>query len=76
MYIPYPACQASKNVKVLVFANKQDLTGALSAKQLIEALGINEIKSICVSVRECSVYKNTGLVEGFTWLVDELNKKS
>ena len=62
-------------MKILVFANKQDIVGALTAKQLTEALGIHELK-ICISVRECSVYKNTGLVEGFTWLVDELNKKA
>ena len=63
-------------MKVLLFANKQDLPNAMKAKQIIDTFGINEIKNYTILVKECSVYSNTGLVDGFTWLVEQLNKKS
>ena len=59
-----------------MYANKQDLSDAMSAKQMIEYFGIGELGNMKILVKECSVYKNFGLVEGLSWLVDQLNSKT
>lgn len=59
---------------VLIFANKQDLAGALSADEISEALGLHgEIfKRRHWSVLPCSAFTGEGLVEGMTWCVSDV----
>ena len=54
---------------LLVFANKQDMKGALNAAQLSEAMGLATIKNRQWSIQETSATKGKGLFEGFDWLV-------
>lgn len=57
------------DASLLVFANKQDFSGALNAQQVSEGLGLGEIKNRQWSIQETSALKGTGLFEGFDWLV-------
>jgi len=67
--------QDLKYTRILVFANKQDLPNALKEKELKQALGLSFEHEGKVKIQECSAKANTGLIEGFTWLVDEIENK-
>ena len=54
---------------LLVFANKQDLKGALNAAQVSEALALADIRNRTWSIQETSAAKGKGLHEGFDWCV-------
>lgn len=58
-----------KDSVLLVFANKQDMRGALNAAQVSEALGLASIRSRQWSIQETSATQGKGLHEGFDWLV-------
>ncbi len=57
---------------LLVFANKQDLPGALSAESIKEVLELNEIKSHHWQILPCSAVTGDNLLEGIDWLVDDI----
>ena len=67
--------QDLRYVRLLVFANKQDLPNPISAKELKASLGLGPEHEGKIKVQECSAKSNTGLIEGFTWLVDEIENK-
>jgi len=58
-----------KDAILLVFANKQDMKGALNAAAVSEALGLASIKNRQWSIQETSATRGRGLFEGFDWLV-------
>ena len=58
-----------KDSILLVFANKQDMKGALNAAQVSDGLGLSQIKNRQWSIQETSATKGRGLFEGFDWLV-------
>ncbi|EFN58139.1 hypothetical protein CHLNCDRAFT_20429 [Chlorella variabilis] len=72
-----------RDAAILVYANKQDLPGALSDAQVAEGLGLTSIKS-----RDWSIFKTSGtwlkketrgmgegLFEGLDWLSNTLKTK-
>jgi len=61
-------------VAVLVFANKQDVAGAMNGKDVAEALGLNQIRQVH-HVIECSAKTGEGLNEGFEWLQANMERK-
>ncbi len=67
--------QDLRYVRILVFANKQDIGGSIKAKELKMALGLGPEHEGKIKIQECSAKDNTGLVEGFTWLVNEIENK-
>lgn len=58
-----------KDAILLVFANKQDMKGALKAQDVSEALGLTTIRNRQWSIQETSATNGRGLFEGFDWLV-------
>jgi len=60
---------------VLVYANKQDLPGALSDAQITEGLGLTEIKDRQWAIFKTSAIKGEGLWEGMEWLSNTLKAK-
>ncbi|PKI84367.1 Arf GTPase arl1 [Malassezia vespertilionis] len=58
--------------KLLVFANKQDVPGALDEGQVGAALGLNELRDRQWSIFRSSAKNGTGLHEGLDWLVEAL----
>lgn len=61
-----------KDAVILVYANKQDLPGALSEVQITEGLGLAEIKNRQWAIFKTSAIKGEGLWEGMEWLSNTL----
>eukprot|EP01102_Stenamoeba_stenopodia_P017102 TRINITY_DN6086_c0_g1_i1.p1 TRINITY_DN6086_c0_g1~~TRINITY_DN6086_c0_g1_i1.p1 ORF type:complete len:181 (+),score=35.21 TRINITY_DN6086_c0_g1_i1:215-757(+) len=60
---------------LLVFANKQDLPGAVSPTQVSEALGLPMLKNREWALFKTSAIQGTGLYEGLDWLSNTLRSK-
>jgi len=56
-----------RGLPLLVFANKQDLPGALSAAEITECLGLRALRRPWL-VQACSATTGKGLYEGIDWL--------
>ncbi|KAI9226871.1 MAG: ADP-ribosylation factor-like protein [Piptocephalis tieghemiana] len=59
-----------KDAALLVFANKQDMPGAMSPAEVSEGLGLSLLKSRTWSIYKTSAVKGEGLNEGLDWLVN------
>ncbi|XP_062311110.1 ADP-ribosylation factor-like protein 2 [Osmerus eperlanus] len=57
---------------LLVFANKQDLPGALSKETIREALGLDEILTHHWCILGCSAMTGENLLKGVDWLLDDI----
>ena len=64
-----------KDAALLVFANKQDMDGALSVTEISDALALAELKSRTWTIFKCSAKNGTGLNEGLDWLVSAVSTK-
>ncbi len=62
---------------LLIFANKQDLAGALSPEQISEALDLNNeiFERRHWAVEPCSAATGDGLLKGVGWIVDDVAKR-
>lgn len=63
-----------RNSAVLIFANKQDMPGALNTAEICEALGLPEMKSRKWHVQGSIATRGEGLYEGLDWLATTLRK--
>jgi len=61
-----------KDAVILIYANKQDLPGALDAAAVTEALNLHTIKNRQWSIFKTSAIKGDGLFEGLDWLSNTL----
>ncbi|XP_013670746.2 ADP-ribosylation factor 1 isoform X1 [Brassica napus] len=61
-----------KGAMVLIFANKQDLPGALDDAAVTEALELHKIKSRQWAIFKTCAVKGEGLFEGLDWLSNTL----
>ena len=61
-----------KDAAFLIFANKQDLNGAISPIELTKILEIEKIKNRKWFVQGCSAVSGQGIKEGLDWLTDTL----
>ncbi|KAE9464281.1 hypothetical protein C3L33_03822, partial [Rhododendron williamsianum] len=61
-----------KGAVVLIYANKQDLLGALDDATVTEALELHKIKNRQWSIFKTSAIKGEGLFEGLDWLSNTL----
>jgi len=57
---------------LLVYANKQDLDGAMSVSEIREALDLNALTTHHWKILPCSAVLGTNLVEGLDWVVNEV----
>lgn len=57
-----------KDAIILIFANKQDLKGALTPEEIPEVLGLNRLRDRNWYVQPCVATTGDGLNEGLTWL--------
>jgi ADP-ribosylation factor-like protein 2 len=62
---------------LMVFANKQDLAGALTPAEIAEVLELNtdRFKTRHWSIVKCSAVTGEGLVEGMDWVVDDVSSR-
>eukprot|EP00118_Oscarella_pearsei_P025495 m.308283 g.308283 ORF g.308283 m.308283 type:complete len:182 (+) comp43689_c0_seq1:73-618(+) len=64
-----------KKALLVVFANKQDMDGAMSAAEVSSALGLSALKSRKWQIFRTSAIRGDGLDEGMEWLVNALKTK-
>uniref|UniRef100_A0A1B6CE98 ADP-ribosylation factor-like protein 2 n=1 Tax=Clastoptera arizonana TaxID=38151 RepID=A0A1B6CE98_9HEMI len=57
---------------LLVFSNKQDLPGALSAKEIKDILDLENIKTHHWNILHCSAVTSENLLFGIDWLVQDI----
>jgi len=60
---------------LLVFANKQDLPGALSSDNIKEALDLDNLKTHHWAIFGCSAVTGDSLLEGIDWLIDDISSR-
>jgi len=65
-----------KSAALLVFANKQDVAGAMSAADVSSGLGLTSIKDRHWHISKSSAINGEGLTEGLDWLVDAITKST
>lgn len=64
-----------KNAILLVFANKQDMPGAMTDEEVSLKLGLSKIKDRQWTIFKTSAIKNEGLSEGLDWLCKRIQNK-
>ncbi|SAM01652.1 hypothetical protein [Absidia glauca] len=57
---------------LLVFANKQDIPGALSDKEIQQALSLDDITSHHWAIQSCSAVTGDSLLKGMDWVVKDV----
>jgi len=57
---------------LLVFANKQDVPGAMSELELVKALDLSSLKTHIWHIQACSAKTGENLKVGFDWLISEV----
>jgi len=63
-----------RDAVLLVFANKQDLPNAMSASELTEKLGLQNLRNRRWYIQATCAVQGDGLYEGLDWLSNELAK--
>ena len=63
---------ADSKIPILIFANKQDVDGALAYSEIRNELALAGDSDLRrkIRIQEASGLTNLGLQEGFTWIVD------
>eukprot|EP00812_Abedinium_dasypus_P008991 NODE_2712_length_889_cov_1796.522782.p1 GENE.NODE_2712_length_889_cov_1796.522782~~NODE_2712_length_889_cov_1796.522782.p1 ORF type:complete len:202 (+),score=46.38 NODE_2712_length_889_cov_1796.522782:59-607(+) len=64
-----------RDAAVLIFANKQDLPGAMSPGEVSEKLGLRAVASRQWFVQPACATSGDGLYEGFDWLSNTLSAR-
>ncbi|KAJ3184839.1 hypothetical protein HDU85_001518 [Gaertneriomyces sp. JEL0708] len=59
---------------LLVFANKQDIKGAMHAASISNQLGLSTLKDRQWHIQACSAITGDGLNEGMDWLVSKISR--
>jgi len=60
---------------LLVFANKQDLPGALSMEEIKQMLELESITTHHWQIVSCSAVTGENLLKGMDWLIDDISKR-
>jgi len=60
---------------LLIFANKQDIQGALTANEIATILDLNSITKRHWSIVPCSAQNRTGIVDGFEWIINDIGSR-
>ncbi|XP_064402566.1 ADP-ribosylation factor-like protein 2 [Halichondria panicea] len=60
---------------LLIFANKQDLPGAMSAKEIQEALELDSILTHHWEIVACSAVTGEALLKGMDWMTSDISAR-
>lgn len=63
-----------RNSAILVFANKQDMKGAMTPMEVCEALGLYDLRNRKWHIQGTCATKGEGLYEGLDWLATTLKE--
>lgn len=69
---PFFAAQRLAGASLLVFANKQDIEGALTAEEIREVLELDKVTTRHWRIGGCSAYTGKGLIDGVDWIVRDI----
>lgn len=69
-------CMELKGASILVFANKQDVKGAMSSAEVSKSLNLQNIKSHDWHIQACCALTGDGLEQGMNWLVERIKSGS
>lgn len=61
-----------KSAIILIYANKQDVSGCMKIDEIIKRYDLNRIKNHTWQIQGCSGKTGEGLVNGLQWLADKL----
>lgn len=64
-----------RDAVVLVFANKQDLPNAMTAAEITDKLGLNNMRGKSWYIQAACATQGQGLYEGLDWMSNELSKR-
>merc|ERR1711908_174498 len=64
-----------RNASLLVFANKQDLPGAMDAAEVTEKLGLRDLRNRQWFIQSACATTGDGLYEGLDWLSQTLAQR-
>jgi ADP-ribosylation factor 1/2 len=64
-----------KTASVLVYANKQDLPNSMDTSEVVERIGMHNMRGRDWHVQSCTATTGDGLWEGLDWLNDTLQSK-
>lgn len=65
---PLLSCDATKNLPILIYANKQDLPGCMSDSEIIEACDLKPSRNRNIKFQPCSALTGEGISAGLEWL--------
>lgn len=60
---------------LMIFCNKQDISGALTLEEIAEVLEIDKIEKRHWNIQACSAVTGEGLLEGVDWIVDDIKNR-
>ncbi|PVV00783.1 hypothetical protein BB560_004820, partial [Smittium megazygosporum] len=60
---------------LLVFANKQDIPGAITPEELLKILDLENIKGHSWNIFPCSAVTGDGIDEGIDWIVSNVSER-
>ncbi|KAK4879499.1 hypothetical protein RN001_007645 [Aquatica leii] len=60
---------------VLIYANKQDIKGSMTATEISRQLDLTSIKKQQWHIQSCCALTGEGLYQGLEWIVSRLKKK-
>lgn len=60
---------------LLILANKQDIDGSLTVKEIVGVLDLKNMAKRNWRVLACSAVTGAGLVDGFEWIVTDVASK-
>eukprot|EP00123_Amoebidium_parasiticum_P005710 comp16845_c0_seq1/m.15297 comp16845_c0_seq1/g.15297 ORF comp16845_c0_seq1/g.15297 comp16845_c0_seq1/m.15297 type:complete len:180 (-) comp16845_c0_seq1:286-825(-) len=66
--------ESLKGASLLVFANKQDVEGRMSAAEITEYLNLSSIKDHAWHIQPCCGVSGDGLYAGLDFVVDQITK--
>ena len=61
---------------LLVFANKQDLPNSMTGTEVVEALGLNQVKNRPWYLQATCGRSGDGVYEAMNWFATEINKRN
>ena len=64
-----------RGASLLVYANKQDLPGAMSTTEVADKLGLHGVRDREWYIQATTAVSGDGLYEGLNWLADSVNKR-
>eukprot|EP00052_Salpingoeca_macrocollata_P011863 m.91616 g.91616 ORF g.91616 m.91616 type:complete len:181 (-) comp18231_c0_seq1:47-589(-) len=63
-----------RGAHLLVFANKQDVKGAMNASEITKQLNLSSIKDHSWHIQGCCALSGEGLYNGMEWVTQQVNK--